>query len=160
METTTIGAAACFVWRWSNSRKRRRNTRYRLETDGYVLESGIDPKMLTTKTSEVMYMDNGNMFLAGMTASDEIERTLQMTAWRQQLKRYCNIVVTEIQEVSQHGHYADVDEDAGKVDEVSIKKITKVPPKTNDRSNVKRRASASVAKAVEAVQGKRRKKNT
>ena len=126
----------------------------------YVLGSGIDPKMLTTKTSEVMYMDNGNMFLAGMTASDEIERTLQMTAWRQQLKRYCNIVVTEIQEVSQHGHYADVDEDAGKVDEVSIKKITKVPPtKTNDRSNVKRRASASVAKAVAAVQGKRRKKN-
>ena len=48
----------------------------------YVLGSGIDPKMLTTKTSEVMYMDNGNMFLAGMTASDEIERTLQMTAWR------------------------------------------------------------------------------
>ena len=48
---------------------------------------------------------------------------------------------------------------AGKVDEVSIKKITKVPPKTNDRSNVKRRASASVAKAVAAVQGKRRKKN-
>ena len=129
--------------------------------DDYVLESGIDPKMLTNKTSEVMYMDNSNMFLAGMTASDEIERTLQMTAWRQQLKRYCNIVVTEIQEVSQHGHYADVDEDAGKVDEVSIKKITKVPPtKTNDRSNVKRRASASVAKAVEAVQGKRRKKNT
>ena len=33
METTTIGAAARFVWRWSNSRKRRRNTRYRLETD-------------------------------------------------------------------------------------------------------------------------------
>ena len=33
METTTIGAAACFVWRWSNSRKGRRNTRYRLETD-------------------------------------------------------------------------------------------------------------------------------
>ena len=60
-----------------------------------------------------------------MTASDEIERTLQMTAWRQQLKKYCNIVVTEIMEVSKHGHYADVDEDAGKVDEVSIKKISK-----------------------------------
>ena len=43
---------------------------------------------------------------------------------------------------------------------VSIKKISKVPPKKNDRSNVKRRASASVAKAVEAVQGKRRKKKT
>ena len=128
--------------------------------DDYVLESGIDPKMLTNKTSEVMYMDNANMFLAGMTASDDVERTLQMTAWRQQLKRYCNIVVTEIQEVSQHGHYADVDEDAGKVDEVSIKKISKVPPKKSDRSNVKRRASASVAKAVEAVQGKRRKKKT
>ena len=77
---------------------------------------------------------------------------------RDRLKRYCNIVVTEIQEVSQHGHYADVDEDAGKVDEVSIKKITKVPPKTNDRNNVKRRASASVAKAVAAVQGKLRQK--
>ena len=126
----------------------------------YVLESGIDPKMLTTKTSEVMYMDNANMFLAGMTASDDVERTLQMTAWRQQLKKYCNIVVTEIMEVSKHGHYADVDEDAGKVDEVSIKKISKVPPKKNDRSNVKRRASASVAKAVAAVQGKRRKQNT
>ena len=33
METTTIGAAACFVWRWSNSRKGRRIIRYRLETD-------------------------------------------------------------------------------------------------------------------------------
>ena len=124
----------------------------------FILESGIDPKMLPNKTSEYMFMNTSNMYVVGLTTPNEFDRTSKLTSWRQKLKRYCNIIVTEIVEVPKHGHYADVDEDAGKVDEVSIKKIVKAPTKTADRSNVKRRASASVAKAVEAVRGNRRKK--